>query len=284
MERTQKHLTDLKENFNLFPDEKIPTVQQVYNLIRKRKNEEAPPILSIGELIEYCQKNSDVPSDEDKPFVFAYETCDENEDMYFRFAVSTTRMLSNCVGLEQICVDATYKLMWQGFPFLVVGTVDRAKKFHPLCFACCSNETEADFTFLFEAMKFTIEELFNAQFNPKILIADGSHAIRNAFKAVFNSEVMVMCYAHVLRNVTKRPLNNKKNRNPILKDLGRMNLARSPKEFKKMSKRFLKKWKKHEPEFMEYFEAQWLQTHCNWYESAAIYTPSTNNNLEGMFS
>lgn len=60
-----------------------------------------------------------------------------------------------------------------------------------------------------------------------------------------------------------------------------MHLSNSKDTFKLLSKLFMKKWKKHEKEFVEYFESTWLQSHCNWYESAAIYTPSTNNNLEG---
>lgn len=31
---------------------------------------------------------------------------------------------------------------------------------------------------------------------------------------------------------------------------------------------------------MQYFQKEWLESHCNWYEGAAIYNPSTNNALE----
>lgn len=106
-------------------------------------------------------------------------------------------MLANCIDLEQICVDGTYKLNWHGFPFEVVGTVDREKKFHPLCFACTTGETTVDYAFLFEAMRDTIHKLFNVQFKPMILIADGAHSIRNAFEQVFPFFlIMIMCYAH----------------------------------------------------------------------------------------
>lgn len=206
--------------------------------------------------------------------------------MFFRIAISTRRMLSNCVGIDQLCVDATYKLVWQGFPFLVVGTVDRAKKFHPLCFAICSNERQEDFTFLFKTIKSSVEELYNEIFAPSILIADGAYSIRNAFEEVFGDsmQVMIMCYAHVLRNVSKQSLKNPKNKPKILDDIAKMNLAPSKKVFKMLSKLLLKKWRKTEPKFAEYFETQWLNSHCNWYEAAAIYSPSTNNALEGIRS
>lgn len=192
-------------------------------------------------------------------------------------------MLANCVGINQICVDATYKLVWQGFPFLVVGTVDRAKKFHPLAFALTSTESELDFKFLFVAMKSTIEKLHDCEFCPRVLIADGALSIRNAFNAVFNADVMIMCYAHVVRNVSKRPVNNRKNMVSILNDMRYMNLASTVGEFTMLSKLFLKKYKKIEPEFAKYFQEQWLSgSHCNWFEAASIYDPSTNNNLEGI--
>lgn len=44
-----------------------------------------------------------------------------------------------------------------------------------------------------------------------------------------------------------------------------------------MSKLFCEKWRPIEKEFVTYFQKQWLGTHCNWFEGAAVYTPSTNN-------
>lgn len=35
-----------------------------------------------------------------------------------------------------------------------------------------------------------------------------------------------------------------------------------------------------QPNFVEYFKKEWLGVHCNWFEGAAEYTPSTNNALE----
>lgn len=279
--RIIEHLTDLQDKFSIFKNEKIPSLQQVYEIIRKHKTKESPPIVSIGELVVWCESHSEIPMDEDTPFVMNFETCSESEEMFFRFAVSTKRMLSNCIGLAQICVDATYKLVWNGFPFLVVGTVDRAKKFHPLCFACTSNERKEDFVFMFESMKSSISNIFNDVFDPTVLISDAALSIRNAFEQVFDAKVMIMCYAHVLRNITKRPLKDKRNKKQILADIRQMNLATSVESFQLLSKLFLVKWKDVEPDFVMYFEEQWLGSHCNWYEAAAVYSPSTNNNLEG---
>ena len=72
------------------------------------------------------------------------------------------------IGKEKVCIDATYKLNWNGFPLIVFGTVDRRKKFHPLVYACTASETTNDYEFVFESVKIAIE----IYFEPKILIAD----------------------------------------------------------------------------------------------------------------
>lgn len=121
-------------------------------------------------------------------------------------------------------------------------------------------------------------------FAPTILISDASDAIRNGFDEVFDNTKKIMCFVHVERNCAKQPLNNNKNRKEILNDLKQMNIATSEDHFKELSRLFLDKYRDCEPEFVEYFERQWLGDHCNWYEAASIYTPSTNNNLEGQLT
>lgn len=87
----------------------------------------------------------------------------------------------------------------------------------------------------------------------------------------------------MLRNVTKRPLNDKENKKDFLDDIRIMHLATSAQIFEKLAKLFVDKWSAEEEDFVKYFQQEWLTTHCNWFESAAFYTPSTNNNLEGNF-
>lgn len=62
-----------------------------------------------------------------------------------------------------------------------------------------------------------------------------------------------------------------------------MNIVKSENEFKMLSMLFLEKWNKNEPEFSKYFESTWLGSHCDWFEAAAIHSPSHNKGLEGDF-
>jgi len=95
--------------------------------------------------------------------------------------------------------DATYKLVWQGYPVLLAGTTDRSRVFHPFALAITKSKSTEDFQFLFAA-------IHNAHLDwaPCILLADGSEAITNAFIAVFGEPlVRLMCYFHVKENIEK---------------------------------------------------------------------------------
>lgn len=125
--------------------------------------------------------------------------------------------------MEQVCIDATYKLNWCGYPLIVFGTVDRKKKFHPFLYACTSGETTDDYAFVFETVKIGIEVYFEQSFEPETLIADGAIQIRNAFYSIFESGKMdIMCFAHVIRNLRKRTFAMKNNKQLILDDVRKL--------------------------------------------------------------
>lgn len=169
-----------------------------------------------------------------------------------------------------------------GFPLIILGTVDRKKRFHPLLYACSSHETTNDYSFVFSSAKESAASYFpENQFATKKLIADGADPIRNALYIVFESaEIDIMCFAHVIRNVRKRPFASKINKALIIDDIRKMQLAPNRNVFEMMSTLFIKKREELEPNFTSYFEATWLGAHSNWFEGAAEYTPSTNNALE----
>ena len=206
------------------------------------------------------RKNASIPIDEDHPYVIGYEHSNEDESRFFRFVVSTQRMLKHSLATPTLCVDGTYKLNWQGYPFSFVGTVDRARKFHVIAYACVTNETSDDYAFLFQTLIDAVKLIHNEQLSPKTLIADGDKAIRNACTMTFPSvKLQIMFYVHVLQNVNKRPLANAKDhRKPINADIEILHLAGSEEKFDELTQLFVKKWKKLEPDFTRYFIEQWL--------------------------
>lgn len=238
-------------------------------------------MIKLGDLMEWCNANSAYPTDDNEAFILASESSTVFEELHFGFCYTTPALLKKFIGLKTICIDATYKLNWNGFPLIVLGTVDRAKRFHPLLYACTSHETSGDYSFVFESVKNGLEVLFEASFEPTKLIADGAISIRNAFYGVFDSaELDIMCFAHVIRNIRKRPFVMKNNKPLILDDIRKMQSAPNRTIFETMSVLFCRKWEKLEPNFIEYFKDQWLGSLVNWFEGASEYTPSTNNALE----
>lgn len=281
-----KHIDEMRENLNVFTTEKTPSESQIVYIVRKHKQIKVPKMLFLSQRIEWCEKNTEVPEDLDTPFVIGFDHSDESEAINFKVVVSTKRMIEHCVGVEKLCVDATYKLNWNGFPYMVVGTIDRRKKFHPLCFALYVNETTEDFRFIFDTLANTVLKLTGTVFQPRILISDAALAIRNAFVLVFpDHDLMVMCFVHVLRNVEKnRDKYKKDHKNEIIKDIMVMQLAPSCEIFDSLASLFIIKWKKKDASFASYFKKQWFGSHCNWFEGVGDYTPSANNSLEGTAS
>ena len=66
---------------------------------------------------------------------------DEDVENYSMIFLTTKRLISIATKTKIIHSDATYKLIWQGFPLLIVWTTDKARKFHPFGLGICTNET-----------------------------------------------------------------------------------------------------------------------------------------------
>lgn len=276
-----RNLNYAREKRGLFTSENNPGKRQIEYMLKRFRRSESPPIVNLGNMSESCNKYIQFPSDVNEAFIIGSHFSAFDEDLRFCFAFSTPLLLEKLSNCKTICVDATYKLNWLGFPLVIIGTVDRAKRFHPFIYACCSHERTIDYECVFQCVKDAIKTHLKKNFEPKRLIADGADPIRNAFYNVFESaELDVMCYAHVIRNCRKRPFTSKANKNLVLEDIRMMQLAPNISTFKMMTTLFCEKWESNEPDFVVYFKKEWLGAHCNWFEGAADYTPSTNNALE----
>lgn len=276
------HIAAARSEKNMFTNECDPSKTQVAYRLKKFRGKEAETMISLGDLMQWCNENSHFPEDQNSAFVLSSKCSALREERNFQFVVSTPYLINTFKSVEKICIDSTSELNWHGFPVTILGIVDRAKKFHPIAYACTTNEKENDYAFVFEAVKAAAQIYFSFDFKPSILIADGADAIRNAFYKSFESAKLdVMCFAHVLRNIRKRKFVSQNNRSLIIEDIRKIQLAADKQTFKMMANKFCLKWSLVEADFIAYFKKQWLGRHCNWYEGAALYTPSTNNAQEG---
>jgi hypothetical protein len=71
---------------------------------------------------------------------------------------------------------------------MVIGSYDKAKKFHPMALMITMHETGEDFKFFFSAIN-----QHRPLFKPTTLIADAAAAITNGFQAVWSLIHRVTC-------------------------------------------------------------------------------------------
>jgi hypothetical protein len=254
-------------------------------LSRLRLEKFGSPSIGLAELNSWSEEHSVVPEDEDEPFVVHYESgftqnyapipeFDEEEDeegaffdsqisistpqepnkfpVFFRFVLTTKRLLRNTLKTKHICADATYKLLWLGFPVLVVGTTDKVKRFHPFGIGVTSTETCVDFAFIFNAIAKGVLALTGDTYRPQVLIADAAAAITNGFCAAYSYDaqrsvlefVRIMCWAHVNINCDKKvkAVNDANFRKFLMQDICQMQLADNHEMFIKSFELFKKKW------------------------------------------
>lgn len=159
------------------------------------------------------------------------EISEDGEPASFGIFVTSKRLLKNAVAAKWFCADATYKVNWNGFPALVVGTTDRDRKFHLIGISVCSGETEKDFEFTFQSVKNSALAAHLINIQPQSLVCDAApaHAIQNGFKTVFGAEMIIlMCWAHMRKNVQKRIASSqmsKENQLEFLKDIDRLQVS-----------------------------------------------------------
>lgn len=187
---------------------KLPTKMQLNNYLSDRRRVKfGHHTIHLGELEKWIHDHETIPEDEDEPFVMKYWIL-ESDQPIFRFVLTTRKLLKLACSIDILHADATYKLIWQGFPVLIIGTTNKNRKFYPLCLGVSTNEQEEDFEMMFSGLKEKVCSLFDHDLQPKVLVCDAAQAIKNAFILVFGSDTTVrMCWAHAKKNMQKK-LNN----------------------------------------------------------------------------
>ena len=207
-----------------------------------------PATISAREINEWCHLKEGVPSDLDEAFVLAHHVFAKSfntDEQDLKVVLSTRRLLANMKKTNLIQADGTFKITWQGYPVLIVGATDSNRLFHPFALAVSKSKSAADFGFLFKSL-----HTYDLEYQPTILMADGSDAITAGYEEVFGAPFRrLMCFFHVIKNVEQHL-------------------------------RGLTKGNRQVREFVDYFEEQWVRKYPYWFEGAAMKHPSTNNGIE----
>lgn len=183
------------------------TMNHVNNTIAAHKKEKYGKMkITLNELMEFCREKSKIPNDFNEGFVLGYDCADvkTNEEIWFRFIVTTKQFLQTLMNAENIRADSTFKLVVGGYPLLVIGATDMQRHFHPIALMLSTFEKTEDFKFLFESVKHNIASIFNVEMKPRTLIAYAASTIHNGFKDVFPVDTKEnMCWYHVRGNMIR---------------------------------------------------------------------------------
>ena len=123
-------------------------------LARLRREKFGQSTIHLGELEKLLIENSAVTEKVADAFVIGYDI--NYYTNAFKFFMFSIILLKTALKSKHLHVDATYKLLWQGFPVHVMGTTDRNRSFHCYGISVCNGETTAYFEFTFHTMKFAI--------------------------------------------------------------------------------------------------------------------------------
>lgn len=136
-----------------------------------------------------------------------------------------------------------------------------------------------------QAIKRSTLEIFDHVMDPDFLIADGALEIRNSYTTVFPDRPIIMCWAHACRRMKERldvSVKNNKLNQQIFADIHKIQLAQSTFVFEKAAQLFCKKHQRSAPDFIRYFNREWVDTRIGWHEGVAQMCPSTNNAQESI--
>ncbi|CAF0979499.1 unnamed protein product [Brachionus calyciflorus] len=241
-----------------------PSIRQLNNFLSNyRRSQNGSKCITMSELVEFVSPKLSVPNDVDEAFVAAYEyDAPSIEKRWFRLFITTKRLISLATKANHVLADATYKLVYEGYPSLTIGTTDQNKKFHHFGIGITTNEKQEDYTFLFQTLKNTVEANEGVEYQPDTLIADNAQEITNGFANVFKMKKRVNCWAHAIRNIDNELNRIEINtRHKIRQDIINIQILTSRTQFDKAIQIFIKKWKKliesKVNDFLEYFHKQW---------------------------
>ena len=234
---------------------------QLSNYLRQLKNSiYGPYTISLNSINENITNNSVLPENWNKVYI-AGSDCHINPpndeiSATIRLFFTTKRLLSLTSNTKHIATDATYKLVWQGYPVLMIGTTDRGCHYHPFGLAVCTKEEDSDFNFVFSTLKSVVPD-----FAPTEIIADASGAITNGFTQVYGGpNRRIMCWIHMQRNIKKYLIGiPSKLQTKIISDIHHIQHSVSSQVFEASNLLFYDKWMDRSPAintFINYYRRQ----------------------------
>lgn len=241
----------------------VPTKKQIQNCVSnnniKRENTHNPTVKSV---FNWLTTQTNVPDDENIPFILNYTALNAQEVKDVRFVYSSKTLLSNAQHGEVIASDTTFKVCYTEMPLFILGTIDKAGHFHFLGVGACSHERQEDFEYFFQSIKDAVKKYTKYELKPSVLISDGSIPLAQAYYKVFaeSAKINNMCHVHVARAAKRhiKGAQSKAMKDEFDSDFKELQIASSSESFAVGMNLFKAKWLEINKEFAIYFEEQWI--------------------------
>lgn len=266
--KDKKTLAKVIENIHA-SGKSVPTTSKIRNRIATEKKAlYGGSTVTLDDFLKFAKAKTAVPEDEHEAFVLHYSGTAVGEKTTVRIFITSKHLLQNATILDDhISIDGTYKLVFQRYPLVVVGSTDNNKRFHFFGVAVLSNETQDDYAFVFTTIKDGVKRLFDVLYSPNTFMSDASNAIQNAFQQVFGEDKTTLtCYSHVQRAVIlwlEKQYGKNERTNYVKHDLNILYESPSKEYFDPAYNLFKSKWFKEDKEFEKYFESIWMNQHPN---------------------
>ena len=271
--------------FNILRSRKIMvgSKKQIDNyLARLKAKVHGPPTVTYNDVSQWCELKRAEPDDEHQVYVLHHLV---DASLGRLCVVLSTKALQRLAQNSMVVqTDATYKLIWQGYPAILASVSDASRQTFPVAFAVSSGETAVDYELVLRTMKEGVERISGSSFAPRVVVGDSADAISTAVERVFPDALRRVCWFHVRKNIEKHLRKESSMRTTCLRDISVLQLAQSREQFEQAGSAMLEKWKGLFPtsEFPETFRKLYLHRNSSWYEGFDRESPSTNNALESF--
>ncbi|OAF67250.1 hypothetical protein A3Q56_05042 [Intoshia linei] len=189
----------------------LPIKSQIVNFLHILiKTKFGPYDINLSHVNQFCVSNTKIPEKCDVPYIIFF---------------STPRLLKLMNNSHFLQTDATYKMIYQRYPVLMIGRSDINRKFHPG--GSCDN---------------------NGLMDPMVLVADSSTAITKAFEEVFIIEKIIYCFFHMIKAITKHTsfcAIPKCDRMELRRDINFLQISSSVDIYNVAKNLFLTKWNQY---------------------------------------
>ncbi|KAJ8527456.1 hypothetical protein ON010_g14806 [Phytophthora cinnamomi] len=238
--------------------------------------------------------------EENEAFTFSWRTDREGKPVVgngsdanpFVVGISTKKLLRQAhrdPSSFVLHLDATYKLTQAGYPVIVIGISDQARRFHLLAIFIVSQQQEEQYSEVLSLLSRVFASVTGNSLSIKWAMGDADSAQWNALQAVFGGEAsslrVLMCYFHVAKKVFEktRALDSESGA-MVLRHLHELHFARDERAYNDQLAEVQEEWGKWPQlsKFAAYFKKVWLNERTwRW---QCYHTPSgfatTNNPCE----